>query len=58
MAGALTASVVGGGTGGKLSMNALVKSERFRLVAAADINPDVCEALAELFPGPRGVHQP
>lgn len=46
-----TASVVGGGGGGRLSMNALVKSDRFELLAAADISPEVCTALAEEFAG-------
>jgi predicted dehydrogenase len=48
-----TASVVGGGAGGKLSMTALRNSERFELVAAADLKPEVCEALAAQFPGIR-----
>ena len=49
----LTASVVGGGMGGTLSMRALVASERFQLAAAADVRPEVCEALKEEFPGIR-----
>ncbi|KPK82898.1 MAG: hypothetical protein AMJ81_08960 [Phycisphaerae bacterium SM23_33] len=49
----LTASVVGGGGGGKLSMNALVQSQRFELVAAADINAKVCRQLQEAYPGIR-----
>ena len=49
----LTASVVGGGSGGKLSMTALRASDRFELVAVADTNPTVCQALAEQFPGVR-----
>ncbi|MCJ7736590.1 MAG: Gfo/Idh/MocA family oxidoreductase [Anaerolineae bacterium] len=47
----LTASVVGGGAGGKLSMHALCDSDRFELVAVADTNPDVCDALRAQFPG-------
>jgi len=49
----LTASVVGAGGGGKLSMTALVESERYELLAAADVNPAACEALAGQFPGIR-----
>lgn len=49
----LTASVVGGGTGGKLSMTALCDSDRFELIAVADIKPGVCGALAEQFTGIR-----
>ncbi len=51
--GKLTASVVGGGSGGTLSMRALRNSERFELVAAADLKADVREALVEAFPGIR-----
>ena len=53
MSNRLTASVVGGGAGGRLSMTGLDRSDRFRLVAIADINPQVCEALAEQYPGLR-----
>ena len=49
----LTASVVGGGSGGKLSMTALRDSDRFELIAAADLKPDVCAALEAQFPGVR-----
>lgn len=49
----LTASVVGGGMGGRLSMRALAASDRFHLVAAADLRPEVCEALEAEFPGLR-----
>jgi predicted dehydrogenase len=45
--------VVGGGGGGRLSMNALAQSERFELVAAADINPDVCSHLQAEYQGIR-----
>lgn len=48
-----TASVVGGGAGGKLSMTGLRNSDRFELVAAADLQPEVCAALAEQYPGIR-----
>ena len=37
----LTASVVGGGAGGRLSLKALAASDRYRLVAATDLRPDV-----------------
>ena len=53
MAPRLTASVVGGGSGGKLSLAALQASDRFDLIAAADLQPGVCEALTEQFPGIR-----
>lgn len=46
-----TASVVGGGTGGKLSLDALVASERFDLVAAADVSETARQALAQRYPG-------
>ena len=48
-----TASVVGGGAGGRLSMKPLHASERFQLVAAADTRPEVCRDLEEKFPGIR-----
>ena len=37
----LSASVVGGGVGGRLSLKALAASDRYRLVAATDLRPDV-----------------
>ena len=49
----LTASVVGGGAGGQLSMRGLHDSDRFELVAVADLNPHVCQALAAQYPGLR-----
>jgi len=48
-----TASVVGGGSGGKLSLSALAASDRYELVAAADLREDVHEQLAALYPGIR-----
>ena len=45
----LTASVVGAGAGGKLSMTALHNSDRFELVAIADINPEVRDAVKWQF---------
>lgn len=51
--GKLTASVIGGGVGGHLSMQGLVRSERFELVAATDLRPEVCTRLMQEFPGIR-----
>jgi predicted dehydrogenase len=48
-----SASVVGGGSGGKLSMAALVASPRFRLVAVTDLREDVRRDLALRYPGIR-----
>ena len=48
-----TASVVGGGMGGKLSLDALQASGRYDLLAAADLRADVRRALAERYPGIR-----
>ena len=49
----LTASVVGCGMGGQLSMTGLAASEEFTLVAAADISPAAREKVAEKYPGLR-----
>ena len=49
----LTACVVGGGSGGNLSMKALAASPRFKLVAAADMRPEVCAQLEQKCPGIR-----
>ena len=46
-----TAAVVGGGAGGSLSMAALAASERFELVALADISPAARAAASERYPG-------
>ncbi|MGC9346835.1 MAG: Gfo/Idh/MocA family protein [Anaerolineae bacterium] len=46
----LTAAVVGGGSGGKLSMAALRNSTCFDLVAVADINPEVGKVLKQQYP--------
>ena len=51
MSNRLTASVVGAGSGGKLSMAALAASDRFDLAGVADISPEACEAAAEAYPG-------
>ena len=48
-----TAAVVGGGFGGGLSMAALASSDRFELVALADVNPQARQAAAERYPGLR-----
>lgn len=45
-----TASVIGGGAGGQLSMAALDQSERFELVAMADLNPAVCAQAKARYP--------
>jgi len=47
----LSASVVGGGTGGRLSLRALADSPLFALVAVADLRPEVRRDLAAEFPG-------
>ena len=46
----LSASVIGGGTGGLHRMSALDASYRFDLVTACDINPNVCRNLEERLP--------
>jgi predicted dehydrogenase len=48
-----TASVVGAGSGGTLSIKALLASDRYDLVAVADVSPEACAAAAELAPGIR-----
>ena len=45
-----TASVVGGGFGGRLSLNALEASDRFDLVAACDLRADVRARLEGDYP--------
>jgi predicted dehydrogenase len=49
----LTASVVGCGLGGRLSLDALSISPFFHLVAAADLRPDIQPSLEQDFPGIR-----
>ena len=49
----LTATVVGGGSGGTLSLNALTASSRYDLVAAADLSADVRSALEARYAGLR-----
>jgi len=51
--GVLTAAVVGAGTGGTLSMNALAVSDRYELVAVADISPEARSKASERFSGLR-----
>ena len=48
-----TASVVGAGSGGQLSLRALEASDRFQLVAVADIGETACKAAEERHPGIR-----
>ncbi|MFC1582381.1 Gfo/Idh/MocA family protein [Planctomycetota bacterium] len=48
-----SASVVGGGSGGRLSLTGLRDSDRYELVAAVDMREDVCTELKELYPGLR-----
>ena len=45
------ASVVGGGFGGRLSLDALAASERFELGAACDLRADVRTQLERDYPG-------
>ena len=49
----LTASVVGGGMGGQLSLGALAASDCYELVAAADLREEVRAQLEAKFPGLR-----
>lgn len=49
----LSASVVGGGVGGRLSLDALSRSSFYDLRAAADLRPEVRSALADRYPGLR-----
>ena len=44
------ASVVGGGAGGRLSLNALRSSDRYEPLAVADISPAARDALARDYP--------
>jgi predicted dehydrogenase len=46
-----TASVIGCGLGGRLSLEALSASPLFHLVAAADLRPEVHQSLKQDFPG-------
>jgi len=53
MSATLSASVVGGGSGGRLSLDALQASSRYELVAAADISPQALKLLSARYPGIR-----
>jgi predicted dehydrogenase len=46
----LTVSVVGGGAGGRLSLDAAARSEHFELVAVADLRPEVGDELHNRYP--------
>lgn len=48
-----TASVVGAGSGGRLSMAALAASPHYELAAVCDVDPRALEAAAALHPGVR-----
>ena len=48
-----TAAVVGAGSGGKLSIRALVASERFELIAVTDLSPQALGEIKALSPGVR-----
>ncbi|MFD2078270.1 Predicted dehydrogenase [Actinopolymorpha cephalotaxi] len=48
-----SAAVIGCGAGGMLSVRALAASDRFRLVGACDLRPDVRDTLAAEHPGIR-----
>lgn len=49
----LTASVIGCGLGGRLSLEALASSPHFRLLAAADLWPEIQQSLENDFSGVR-----
>lgn len=49
----LTAAVIGGGLGGRLSLDALLASDRFEAVAVADIDARVREDLGRRYPAMR-----
>lgn len=49
----LTASVIGGGAGGQLSLSALAASDHFELVALADLSAGIGRKTAEQFAGLR-----
>jgi predicted dehydrogenase len=46
----LTVSVVGGGAGGRLSLEGAAKSERYELMALADLRPEVGRELSPKYP--------
>ena len=49
----LTASVIGGGFGGGLSLDALAASDDFELIAVTDLRPEVSQVLEQKFSGLR-----
>ena len=49
----LTLSVVGGGAGGRLSLDAAARSDHYELVAVADLRPEVGMELRGKYPGLR-----
>ncbi len=49
----LTLSVVGGGFGGRLSMDGIKDSSMFELKAVTDIRPETCRELEQKYPGIR-----
>lgn len=51
MSGVYTASVIGAGSGGHLSLRALAASKRFSIAAVCDIDPDKRERLRAEYPG-------
>lgn len=53
MAKTYTISVIGGGGGGRLSMDGAAASSRYELVTACDQRPEVCEKLRTDYPGLR-----
>lgn len=48
-----SAAVVGGGAGGKLSLEGLAASERFDVKAVADLRADIRSEIEERYPGIR-----
>jgi predicted dehydrogenase len=46
----LTVSIVGGGTGGRLSLEAVAASEYFKPIALADLRPEVGAELGRKYP--------
>jgi predicted dehydrogenase len=46
----LTVSFVGGGTGGRLSLDAAAASTYYQLTALADLRPEVCAELGRQYP--------
>jgi predicted dehydrogenase len=53
MSSILSASVVGGGLGGRLSLTGLKNSKLYRVAAAADLRPEIRAELEKEYPGIR-----